>query len=92
MATINLQFNSLSQVFTYTENTYVRSLTGRAYIGEVLMAKIHEEISRQTSECIKREFEKTSGVHTSSCKPTKKCVMKMEDRKKKNDCCIKILW
>ena len=29
-----------------------------------------------------REFEnKTSGVHTSSCKPTKKCVIKMKERR-----------
>ena len=37
---------------------------------------------RQTSECTKREFEKTSGVHASSRKPTKKCAMKMKERKK----------
>ena len=31
----------------------------------------------------KREFEKTSRVHKSSRKPTKMCVMKMKERKKK---------
>ena len=40
---------------------------------------------RQTSECIKREFEKTSGVHESSpASPRKKCAMKMKEEK--NDC------
>ena len=47
------------------------SMTGRAYIGEVLNTNLAEEI-RQTSECIKRELERTSGVHESSRKPMKK--------------------
>ena len=62
-------------------------MTSRAYIGEVLIQiwlKSMKNI-RQTSECIKREFEKTSGVHESSCKPTKKCVMKMKERKKEEE-------
>ena len=61
-------------------------MTSRAYIGEVLI-QIHEEMSelyiRQTSECIKREFEKTSGVHESSRKPTKKVCDENGRRKKR---------
>ena len=30
-----------------------------------------------------KEFEKTSGVYASSCKPTEKCAMKMKETKKK---------
>ena len=38
----------------------------------------------------KESLKKTSGVHASSCKPTKKCAMKMKQRnKKKNDGCLK---
>ena len=37
----------------------------------------------------KREFENISGAHVSSHKPTKKCAMKMKQRK--NDTCVKIL-
>ena len=64
-------------------------MTGRAYVhrrsADTNLAEIHEEMSeliiRQTSECMKKEFEKTSGVHESSRKPTKKCAMKMKERK-----------
>ena len=40
----------------------------------------------------KGEFEKISGVHASSCKPTKKVCDENERKKqrRKNDCCIKI--
>ena len=64
-------------------------MTGRAYIGEVLITNLfYEEMSelldKQVNICVrtKREFEKTSGVHISSRKPTKKCAMKMKERKK----------
>ena len=38
--------------------------------------------------------EKTSGVHASSRKPTKKCLMKMKETNKqdKNDTCVKIIF
>ena len=42
----------------------------------------------------KREFEKTSGVHTNSRKPTKKCAMKMKVElllEEKNDTHVKML-
>ena len=62
-------------------------MTGRAYMGEVLI-QIHEEMSELLDKQmnVQKEFEKTSRVHTSSRKPMKKCAMKM---KEKNDCCIK---
>ena len=38
------------------------------------------------------EFEKiTSGVHGSSCKPMKKCVMKMKETKKKRRACKNVI-
>ena len=38
---------------------------------------------------VQKEFEKTSGIHAKARKPTKKCVMKMkEERRKKKDCRI----
>ena len=54
-------------------------MTDRAYIGEVLI-QIWLKSIRQTSECIKKEFEKTSGVHESSRKPPKNVCD--EERKK----------
>ena len=44
----------------------------------------------------KENLNKTSGIHASSRKPTKKCVMKMKERnkvtkKEKNDTHVKIL-
>ena len=54
-------------------------MIGRAYMGEVLIQvwlRIQWVIG-QTTECIKREFEKTSGVHASSRKSTK---MKVEGK------------
>ena len=32
------------------------------------------------SDCIKASLKKTSGVRANSCKPMKKCVMKMKQR------------
>ena len=45
----------------------------------------------QTSECIKREFEKTLGVHASSCNPMKsvRLKMKLHRRIRKNDAHLK---
>ena len=43
----------------------------------------HKEVNAQK--------EKTSGVHASSHKPTKKCAMKMKQRNKKNDARVKML-
>ena len=41
---------------------------------------------------VNAQNDKASGVHASSRKPTKKCVMKIkEKRNKKNDACIKLL-
>ena len=43
----------------------------------------------------KESLKKTSRVHASSRKPTKKCAMKMKERKKveeKNDCCVKKIF
>ena len=42
---------------------------------------------------VNAQKEKTSGVHVSLRKPTKKCVMKMkETKKKKNDVHVKIIF
>ena len=46
---------------------------------------------------VNAQKEKTSGVHVSSRKPTKKCAMKMKERnkqtkKKKNDARVKMLF
>ena len=43
----------------------------------------------------KESLKKTSGVHASSRKPTKKCAMKMKEssiRRRKNDCCVKKIF
>ena len=67
-------------------------MTGRAYTWETNFAETHEEseLDKQVNVRTKREFEKTSVVHASSCKPTKKCAMKMKKRRK-NDYHIKNL-
>ena len=60
-------------------------------MGEVLtqvwLKSIAKWVSYLTrSECTKREFEKTSGVHASSPrKPTKKCAMKMKEINKETN-------
>ena len=41
------------------------------------------ELLNKTSECTKREFKKFQGFTQSSHKPTKKCAMKMKERKKR---------
>ena len=48
------------------------------------MAKIHEEMSQLFDKEVnaqKESLKKTLGVHASSRKPTKKCAMKMKERK-----------
>ena len=67
-------------------------MTGRAYMGEVLITiwlksikEISELLHKQTI-AQKESLKKTSGVHSSSRKPTKKCTMKMKEKQKqKND-------
>ena len=56
-----------------------------------MLAEIHEEMIELLDKQMNVQNEslkKTSGVHTSSCKPTKQCAMKVkkerkEERKKK---------
>ena len=62
-------------------------MTGRAYIGEVMiqiwlksMKKLVSLLDKQVN-VQKESLKKTSGVHASSRKPTKKCAMKMKERK-----------
>ena len=67
-------------------------MTGRAYMGEVLtqvwLKSVKKWVSYSTYKWMhkKRIWKNTSGVHGSSRKPTKKCVMKMKEtnKKKKN--------
>ena len=40
---------------------------------------------------VNAQKEKTSGVHTSSHKPTKKCAMKMKQRNKKRHACKNVI-
>ena len=72
------------------------SMTGRAYIhgrsSDTNLAEIHEEMSELLDKQVnvqKESLKKTSGVHASSHKPTKKVCDKNE-RKKKNNCQVKI--
>ena len=47
------------------------------------LAEIHEEMSELLDKLLnvqKESLKKTSWVHASSCKPTKKCVMKMKEK------------
>ena len=46
------------------------------------MAEIHQEMSELLDKQVNAQKEKTSGVHVSSRKPTKKCVMKMKETNK----------
>ena len=65
-------------------------MTGRAYMGEVLIYTSlagKRVVIGQTSECTKREFEKTFRVHASSCNPMKKSAMKMKGRNKEKMMC-----
>ena len=82
METISLQCNSLSKCLIQAEI----SMTGRAYMGELLtqvwlksIKKCDKEVNAQ-----KESLKKTSWVHASSRMPTKKCVMKMKQTKQTN--------
>ena len=60
-------------------------MTGRAS-ADTNLAEIHEEMSELLDKQVnvqKESLKKTSGVHASSRKPTKKCAMKMKETKKK---------
>ena len=53
-------------------------MTGRAYMGEVLIQiwlKSMSELLDKQVNVQKGSLKKTSGVHVSSRKPTKKCAM-----------------
>ena len=41
---------------------------------------------------VNAQKEKTSGVHTSSRKPAKKCVMKMKETNKEKNALVKIIF
>ena len=64
------------------------------------MAEIHEEMSELLDKHVnvqKESLKKTSGIHASSRKPTKKCAMKMKERnkeleEKKNDGRVKKIF
>ena len=56
------------------------------------LAEIHEDMSELLDKQVnvqKTSLKRTSGVHASSCKPTKK-VCDENERKKNNDCRIKL--
>ena len=53
------------------------------------MAEIHLEMSELLDKQVNAQKEKTSGVHASFCKPTKKYAMKMKQRNKKKQCTYK---
>ena len=56
------------------------------------MAEIHQEMSELLDKQVNAQKEKSSGVHVSSCKPTKKLCDENEGRKKqeKNDARVKM--
>ena len=61
-------------------------MTGRAYMGEVLnqsLAEIHQEMSELLDKQVNAQKEKTSGVHSSSRKPTKKVCDENERNKQR---------
>ena len=56
------------------------------------MAEIHQEMSELLDKQANAQKEKTSGVHASSRKPTKKvCDENERNKEEKNDACVKIL-
>ena len=57
-------------------------MTGRAYMGEVLN-EIHQEMSELLDKQVNAQTEKTSGVHVSSRKPTKKVCDENERNKQR---------
>ena len=66
-------------------------MTGRAYIGEMLiknLAEIHEEMSELVDKQVnvqKQSLKKLPGFTQNSRKPTKKCAMKMKETKKQTN-------
>ena len=60
---------------------------------EPSLAEIHQEMSELLDKQVIAQKEKTSRIHASSCKPTKKCAMKMKEQtnRKKNDAHVKML-
>ena len=50
---------------------------------EPSLAEIHQEMSELLDKQVNAQKKKTSGVHAGSCKPTKKCAMKMKETNKK---------
>ena len=56
-------------------------MTGRACMGEVWLKSV-----KLFDKQVNAQREKTSGIYASSCKPTKKCAMKI-----KNDTCVTML-
>ena len=68
-------------------------MTGRAYVhggsAEPSLAEIHQEMSELLDKQVNTQKEKTSGVHASSRKPTKKVCDENERNKEKNDARVK---
>ena len=65
-------------------------MTGSAYMREVLIQIWLEEMSELLDKQVnvqKESLKKTSRVHTSSCKPTKKVC---DENERKNDCRVKM--
>ena len=62
-------------------------MTGRAYIEEVLnqvwLKYVHQEMSELLDKQVNAQKEKTSGVHASSRKPTKKVCNENERNKQR---------
>ena len=59
-------------------------MAGRAYMREVLnQAEIHQEMSELLDKQVNAQKEKTSRVHSSSCKPTKKVCDENERNKQR---------
>ena len=76
MATIRQPLSNTFKCLLQAEN----SMTGRAYMGEVLVQvwlKSIELLDKQVN-AQKDILKNTSGVHTNSRKPTKKCAMKIK--------------
>ena len=56
---------------------------------EPSLAEIHQEMSELLDKLVNAQKEKTSWVHVSSRKPTKKCAMKMKVELEKKQCARK---
>ena len=65
-------------------------MTGRS--AEPSLAEIHQEMSELLDKQVNAQKEKTSGVHASSRKPTKKVCDENERNKEKNDTRVKIIF